>query len=226
MKNNYSPQKNYFEKAAWKNNNFVCGIDEVGRGCLAGPLVVAAAIIPRNTRYPLLKDSKILTIQERLTAANWIRKNCWYAIQSVNHHIIDKKNIYQATRYAMKKAFLQLYRSVHNKLTIDCVVVDAMPLDLSFLSTDLKVHSFPFAESISASVAAASIIAKVTRDNLMKKIHHFFPSYNLEKHKGYGTQIHRNVLLAQGPSIIHRATFIKKIMQEKTNDDTTQTKLF
>lgn len=220
-------KKNSFELAAWQNNHYACGIDEVGRGCLAGPLVVAAAVIPQHTTYSLLKDSKAMTEDERNKAFAWITKNCWYATTTVSHHIIDTINIYKATQYAMRKAFMQLVETIpfeFNKLTH--VLIDAMPLvvDPAYTHQDLAFYHFIKGESKSSSIAAASIVAKVTRDRLMEKMGPYFPSLALEQHKGYGTKQHIDFLLSNGPTIIHRSSFITEIRphKERKNHDEQQ----
>lgn len=202
--------KNHFEKKAWAQNTFVCGIDEVGRGSLAGPLVVAAAIIPQKCNYPLLKDSKKLSEKKRCEAALWIKKQCWYTITFTSPEIIDRYNIYQATLMGMKKALWHL-ASLFPVRLIDCVIVDAMPLNLGDPYKKLSVHSLPRAEDYSSSVAAASIIAKVTRDELMRRTNTVFPCYSFDQHKGYGTALHRKVLQNTGRSCIHRSSFIKTL---------------
>ena len=205
--------KNYFEKQAWENKFYVCGIDEVGRGCLAGPLVVAAVILPQHTSYSL-KDSKILTESERETAYQWITQNAWYSTAILSHDIIDKINIYQATLRAMKKAFIQLIEALPFDFElIKYLVVDAMPLqiDLAYMHSQLETHYFPYGESISKSIAAASIVAKVTRDRLMVKMDNVIPGFNLAQHKGYGTREHISLIKQKGSSLIHRKSFLEGI---------------
>jgi ribonuclease HII len=205
--------KNYFEKTAWQNGMYVCGIDEVGRGCLAGPLVVAACIIPQNAKY-VLKDSKILTEAEREKNYKWIAKNCWYSTSTISPALIDKINIYNATLLGMKRAFVQLIEIIPFRYELlKYLVIDAMPLaiDASHKNEVLETHYFPHGESISSSIAAASIVAKVTRDRLMTNMDKVIPGFGLEHHKGYGTECHTNSLKINGPSIIHRKSFITKI---------------
>ena len=101
-------KKNSHENAAWQQQTVVVGIDEVGRGCLAGPVVAAAVILPINKAHRMLKDSKIMTTDERSAAFAWITRNCGYGVGIVHHRIIDKHNIYQATLMAMKKALINL----------------------------------------------------------------------------------------------------------------------
>ena len=221
--------KNYFEISAWKKSNYVCGIDEVGRGCLAGPLVTCAAILSQNTTHNLLKDSKILTEKERNIAYKWLIKNCFYSIAISSHKKIDSLNIYQTTIQTMKKALLQLLEItpfLYNQ--IKYILIDAMPLSLKEYNIykNIEIHSFNKGESLSISIAAASIIAKVERDKLMKNVNSIFPKLNLEKHKGYGTAEHLDILTTYGPSIIHRSTFISKILKKEENNESKQQVIF
>lgn len=205
--NNFS--KNYFEKAAWNENQVVCGIDEVGRGCLAGPLVTAAVILPQNCSYRLLKDSKVLSPEERLRAYNWIISHCKYGFGIVHHRIIDTHNVWHATLIAMKKALVTLLAQETSSPA--SILVDAMPLQL--LDTHYKntpVYYFPFGEKKSSSIAAASILAKVKRDALMAHLDALVPGYNLHQHKGYATQEHKRLLLTHKQSILHRKSFEPK----------------
>lgn len=204
--NKLSPMAGQFEATAWGANQLICGIDEVGRGCLAGPLVTAAVILPANTSFHLLKDSKTLSEAQRLKAYDWIAANAWYATGIVHRRIIDEKNIWQATLIAMKKALVHL--AAHCPQQPSAVVIDAMPLNLSDTSyADLPVYSFCKGESLSPSIAAASIVAKVKRDALMKRLNIVFPGYYLADHKGYATEKHTAVLWAKPKSLIHRVSF-------------------
>ena len=147
-------EKNYYENSAWKNKRVICGIDEVGRSCLAGPLVTAAVILPCRKDFHLLKDSKKLSLQERNTAYNWIQKNCWYATALVDHRTIDQKNIYQATLAAMKRAVLHCL--IKSPQRPSAFVVDAMPLSLANTNyKDTPIHFFNKGEDFSTSIAAA-----------------------------------------------------------------------
>jgi len=200
-------KKNSYEKAAWDEQKVVCGIDEVGRGCLAGPLVTAAAILYPNRKSPLLQDSKLLSKPELIKGYDWIVKNAWFAYGIVDHRTIDAVNIWQATLLAMKKALVHLLATCPTKPSL--VLVDAMPLNLadtSYLGID--VHHFPKGESKSCSIAAASIVAKVTRDAIMAKYDPLLPGYQFGQHKGYGTAIHKAALLTYKASIIHRQSFL------------------
>ncbi|MDR3550379.1 MAG: ribonuclease HII [Candidatus Babeliales bacterium] len=209
--------KNFHEYAAWAQNGYVCGLDEVGRGCLAGPLVTAAVILKPNKTHKLLKDSKVLTQEERLKAAKWIAKNAWFSYGIVHHRIIDQHNIWQANLIAMKKAFINVMAVAPGRPM--AIVVDAMPLsvlDTSF--SDIPVHFFPKGERRSVSIAAASIMAKVMRDHMMTQLAPILPGYGLEQHKGYSTSQHMAAVKNLKPSIIHRTTFLKKLLTPAFTD--------
>lgn len=203
--------KNYFEQLAWSSNELICGIDEVGRGCLAGPLVVASVILHPNKTSRHLRDSKIMTPEDREKAAQWIIKNSWYALGIAHHRMIDTYNIYQTTLKAMRRSFLQLMSHVPQKPKI--VVVDAMPLNLAHTAFEsIDVNYFPFGESKSSSIAAASIIAKVSRDYLMAE--HFekiMPGYHFASHKGYATPAHKQAIQTHGHSIFHRISYLSQV---------------
>ncbi|HZW60621.1 MAG TPA: ribonuclease HII [Candidatus Babeliales bacterium] len=203
-------KKNSFEMEAWSLNKLVCGIDEVGRGCLAGPLVTAAVILPLNKTNRLLKDSKLTTPEERLKAYTWITKHCWYGVGIVHNRIIDQHNIYRATLIAMKRALVNLLATTDQYP--EAILVDAMPLELSDTSyKGIPVHHFPKGERKSSSIAAASIVAKVTRDAMMTRFDPLFPGFHLASHKGYSTEKHKGALLIQKPTIIHRKSFLNNI---------------
>jgi ribonuclease HII len=214
----HSGSKNSFEHAAWASQGLVCGIDEVGRGCLAGPVITAAVILPINTTNRQLKDSKIMSEDERLKAAAWIYKHCWYGFGIVHHRDVDEHNIWQATLIAMKRALLNALSTCPHEPS--AVLVDAMPLTL--LDTSYKtipVHSFIKGESRSSSIAAASIIAKVRRDALMQKFDTLFPGYFLGEHKGYATHKHTASLYERPHSLIHRTSFLTNVLAHKEHHD-------
>lgn len=211
-------KKNAYEIAAWESNLVVCGIDEVGRGCLAGPLVTAAAILHPGKKSPLLKDSKLLDSAGLLKAYSWLLKNSWFGLGVVNARTVDTHNIWQATLIAMKKALMQLLAVCPEKPSI--VLVDAMPLNLHDTGYfELDVHHFPKGESKSISIAAASIIAKVRRDALMARYDAVFTGFSFGQHKGYGTEHHKNALLMAHPTLIHRTTFLKNVMIEQYKNE-------
>jgi ribonuclease HII len=201
--------KNQFEKAAWARNQLVCGIDEVGRGCLAGPVVTAAAILFPGISHKLLKDSKVLTPEERLKAYSWLIKRCWFGIGIVNNRLIDHYNIYQANKLAMKRALVHALTACPR--TPEAILIDAVPLVIQDTGwQQIPVYHFIKGEKVSCSVAAASIIAKVTRDRIMERLHTVFPGYYFDEHKGYATAKHQLALQEQQPCLIHRKTFLDK----------------
>lgn len=198
--------KNSFEIQAWQKNQFICGIDEVGRGCLAGPVVTAAAILLPGKKHPLLKDSKLMTKKELFKAYTWLKKNSWSAVAIVHNRDIDRFNIYYATLRAMRRAVLQLFIKGHIPSTI---LVDAMPLNLSNTAyQDMMIYHFPFGERKSSSIAAASIIAKVTRDTIMAHFNSCLPGYHLDSHVGYSTKSHQKAIKEKGKTIIHRSSYV------------------
>ncbi len=130
-------KKNYYENAAWDAQSEVCGIDEVGRGCLAGPLVAAAVILPIGKINRHIKDSKLMDPEEREKAAKWIKKHCRYAIGIVHNRLIDQHNIWHADLIAMKKALVNLFALCPQLPSV--ILVDAMPLQLA--DTSFKRYS-------------------------------------------------------------------------------------
>lgn len=207
-------RKNFYENAAWAENKVLCGIDEVGRGCLAGPLVTAAVILPPNKHHHLLKDSKTLSQKELLQGYNWIVKKCEYSIGIASNYEIDTFNIWQATLIAMKRAVLNLM--IQAEIKPSAILVDAMPLKLIHTAySKIPIYNFPKGETKSTSIAAASIVAKVTRDRIMRKLDPVFPGYLLRVHKGYGTKKHRAAIGDNKHTIIHRVSFLNKIVIDK-----------
>ncbi len=193
---------------AWQEGKTVCGIDEVGRGCLAGPLVTAAVILPKNKTHRLLKDSKILTEAEREKAFSWIAAHCFYGIGILHPRIIDQRNIWQTTLLTMKKALVHLLSGCPEQPS--AILVDAMPLKVDDTGySHIQVHHFIKGESKSSSIAAASIVAKVSRDRLMKQLESVFPGYGFAEHKGYSTPRHKAAVRELGSTIIHRTSFLE-----------------
>lgn len=211
-------KKNYYEEIAWTKNRLVCGIDEVGRGCLSGPVVTAAVILPPHTNYRLLKDSKEMTHEERLKAAQWITQNCHYSYGIIHHRLIDTHNIWHATLIGMQRAVMNLLTTYPQKL--DSIVIDAMPLKLhSTFYADIPIYHFPFGEKKSSSIAAASIIAKVKRDTMMLEMDRSFPNFAWHSNKGYGTAEHKTALRLNGSTIIHRKSFLKNFITASQADE-------
>ena len=211
--------KNYFEQEAWAQNQVICGLDEVGRGCLAGPVVTAAVILPPDKQPSrLLKDSKLMTPEERLKAFEWIDKNCWYSIGIVHHRIVDERNVWHATLIAMKKALVHLLATAPH--TPSKIITDAMPLNLFDTSfKEIPVHYFPFGERRSSTIAAASIVAKVKRDEMMRRMDTIFPGYLLASHKGYSTPPHKRIIRENNQHlIIHRDTYLARLESLHTSE--------
>jgi len=205
-------KKNSFEFDAWQRQTVVVGIDEVGRGCFAGPVVAAAVILPLNKPHRMLKDSKIMTAEERNAAFVWIKKHCRYGVGIVHHRTIDQRNIWHATLIAMKKALMHSLDKV--LLRPSAIVTDAMPLNLSDTHFhDIPVYCFPKGESKSSSIAAASIVAKVTRDAMMELYDMAVPGYGLADNKGYGTPGHKKAIRERDYSFIHRTHFVHNFLQ-------------
>ncbi len=212
------PKKDFYEGLAWGSQKLVCGIDEVGRGCLAGPLIAAAAILKKQQKSPLLKDSKLLSQLELETSYAWLIEHAWFGVGIIDNNNIDQVNIYQATLLAMQKALSNLCAIAPQHPSF--ILIDAMPLNLAHTAyKNIPLYYFPKGETYSCSIAAASIIAKVTRDRLMKKFAPLFPGYSFESHKGYGTKAHQIELQTHGRSLLHRRSFIKKLMRERTNSE-------
>lgn len=203
--------QNAYEQHYWNKNELIIGLDEVGRGALAGPVVVSAALLPAHTHAPFLKDSKILTDNQKLQAYTWLCKNSMFATSILSAAYIDKYGIYQATLMGMKKAYYGLISTLPYDRKIGSILVDAMPLQLP--ESHPPVISLIKGESKSISIAAASIIAKVTRDEIMKRMAHSIPGYDFHKNKAYGTATHCKQLQERGASIVHRSTFIKNIIE-------------
>lgn len=178
---------------------YVGGIDEAGRGPLAGPVVAACVILPPGIVIHKLNDSKKLTEQVRNELYDIIKeKAVSYGIGIVDNRIIDEINIYEATKKAMELAVGCM------KVKPDFLIIDAVKLNL-----DIPQKSVPKADQNSVSVAAASILAKVTRDRIMEKLDEKYPGYGLAKHKGYGTEEHIRAIREKGLSPIHRLSFTK-----------------
>jgi ribonuclease HII len=208
--------KNQYETAAWAEDGVVCGIDEVGRGCLAGPLVTAAVILPVNKTSPMLKDSKLISLQQRQTAFCWIQKHCWFSVGLVHNRFVDHHNIYQATLITMKKALVTLLATC--PLRPNAILVDAMPLSIQDTQyKDIPVYAFCQGEQKSNSIAAASIVAKITRDLIMDRLDLIIPGYHFNAHKGYATKAHQQAISALSPCVLHRASFLGN-MRLKEND--------
>ena len=214
------------EENAWKNNKIIYGVDEAGRGCLAGPVVVGAVALKNGSTHPLLKDSKKLSKKQLLTAYSWLLEESFFTIGISDHYIIDRYNIYATTQKLMAKTLHHLHAQNRNHIPVQEILVDAMPLKPHTLPTGIPCISYIKGESESASIAAASIIAKVSRDSIMNLMHTSFPLYNLKQHKGYGTATHAQILKTSGASIIHRTSYLSNFIKPEKPKDEQQSLFF
>ena len=183
----------------------ICGVDEAGRGPLAGPVCAAAVILPPNLEIPGLTDSKKLSDKRRRELYPVIMEQAvTYGIGFASHEEIDEINILQATFLAMERALAQL------NVKPDLALIDGNRQK----DFGLPVETVVKGDSLSASIAAASVLAKVTRDDVMLAMANEYPGYGFEVHKGYGTKAHYEALRNLGPCPIHRMSFLKKFYGE------------
>jgi ribonuclease HII len=187
--------------------NYIAGVDEAGRGPLAGPVVAAAVILKKDAVFKYVNDSKQLTEKQRDLALIEIKENALsisIAIGSVEE--IDLINIYRATREAMVSAIKKL------SIKPEFLLIDAMPMEI-----DIPAESIIKGDTLSVSIAAASIVAKTTRDAYMMEMDKLFPLYQFKNHKGYGTKEHLEALSLYGPTPIHRKSYepIKSMLKKK-----------
>lgn len=187
------------EKECWRNGyTRVAGLDEAGRGPLAGPVVAAAFVIQPHFAIPGVNDSKQLSVKQRQEIFPLLTSGEWqYGVGIIEPTEIDRLNIYQASRIAMFAA-LQEIEPQPDYLLVDALIVPA---------TDLPQQAVIHGDARSVAIAAASIIAKYTRDRLMEEYDTFYPGYGFAKHKGYPTREHYAALQKLGPSPIHRRSF-------------------
>jgi len=184
----------------------ICGVDEAGRGPLAGPVCAAAVILPAGIEIPGLNDSKKLSDKQRRELFPIIQKEALaWAVGFADHKEIDQINILQATYLAMERAIVQL------TIKPDLALIDGNRAKDFGLPVQTVVHG----DSLSASIAAASILAKVTRDDYMLEMAKVYPQYSFDVHKGYGTKAHYAAIAEHGPCSIHRTTFLKKFYGTK-----------
>lgn len=196
---------NWEEQYRKKGYTAICGVDEAGRGCLCGPVCAAAVILPEGWKHPALNDSKKLSPKKREALFNEITGHALaYAIGWGSVEEIDEINILNAAMLAMRRA------------------IEALPVKADFALVDGNIaRDFPIpaqtiigGDGVSPSIAAASILAKVSRDRLCAQMERDYPGYGIGQHKGYCTKAHREAILALGPAPIHRKTFLKKILGE------------
>lgn len=192
------PSFRYEEEASRLGATRIAGIDEAGRGPLAGPVVAAAVILPRNAVIPDINDSKLLAaaVRERLYR-DITSLAVDIGVGVVHSDVIDRINIYQATLEAMRQAVLNL------STPPDYLLVDGPMKPLR----DIPLNAIVKGDRLSVSIAAAAIVAKVTRDSMMLEYHRLYPHYRFDLHKGYATKAHKAALCAHGPCRIHRMCF-------------------
>lgn len=202
MTDMWNIENEYFSKGV----GIICGVDEAGRGPLAGPVCAAAVILPANLELPGLADSKKLTDKRRRELFPMIKeKAIAYGIGFASEQEIDEINILQATFLAMERALAQL------NVRPDLALIDGNR-EKDF---GIPVKTVVKGDSLSANIAAASILAKVSRDDVMMALAEKYPQYGFEIHKGYGTKAHYEALRANGASPVHRSTFLKKFYESK-----------
>lgn len=198
----------YETAAKQKGYQTICGIDEAGRGPLAGPVFAAAVILPKGGYIEGLNDSKRVSVKKRDLLFDQIKDTAVaYSIGFATEKEIDEINILQATFLAMKRAFNGL------QVKPDCALVDGNRMPDLGVPTQTIIKG----DGLSVSIAAASILAKVSRDRLMFKLDEMYPEYQFAKHKGYGTALHTELIRKYGPCPIHRLTFLKNILGDERN---------
>lgn len=197
-----------------KGINSICGIDEAGRGPLAGPVVVASVIMPKDSLIEGINDSKKISEKKReMLYEKIVEEAVAYGVGIIAQEEIDRINILNATKEGLKACIKELEQDLKNKSRgfekPDIILVDA----LTKIDTDgISYQSIIKGDAKSYSIAAASIIAKVTRDRIMRQWAEVYPEYGFEKHKGYGTAVHISALKEYGACPLHRKTFIKKFI--------------
>ena len=200
--NMWEIEQSYFDKGI----HVICGVDEAGRGPLAGPVCAAAVILPANIDIPGLDDSKKMSDKRRRELFPIIKEKALaYGIALVDEKVIDEINILKATFRAMQQAIEQL------QIKPELALVDGNKAGDFGVAVETVVKG----DSRSASIAAASILAKVTRDDIMLEMANTYPEYAFGVHKGYGTKAHYEALAQHGPCPIHRMTFLKKLYGTK-----------
>ena len=192
------------EKLDSEGANYICGIDEAGRGPLAGPVVVASVILPRESMIEGVNDSKKITENKRERVYEEIIKQAIsYGVGIIDENKIDEINILQATKLGLTNSIKEL------KVTPDIILVDALK---GIDTCNIPYQSIIKGDALCYSIAAASIIAKVTRDRIMKGYDKVYPEYGFATHKGYGTAKHIEAIKEYGICPIHRRSFLKNLI--------------
>lgn len=189
-----------------EGETLVCGCDEAGRGPLAGPVVAAAVILPEGLVIEGLDDSKKLSEKKREKLFDTIIENCIdYAIAKADVEEIEEINILNASMLAMNRA-VSMLKNKPNLALVDGNIVRGF---------EMRAVPVIKGDSICPSIAAASILAKATRDRILLELDEKYPEYDFKKHKGYATKVHREAILKHGPSPVHRMSFLSKLLGEK-----------
>lgn len=197
--------KKYEENLYNEGYKFICGIDEAGRGPLAGPVVVGAAVMPRDSKLEWVNDSKKVTEKRREILYDRITEEALaWGVGIISEKEIDELNILNATKKGLHLALGEVIEKLKQKP--DIVIVDALREIDTF---EIPYQSIIKGDATCYSISCASILAKVTRDRIMKEWNEVYPMYDFEKNKGYGTAEHIKALKQYGPCPIHRRTFIK-----------------
>lgn len=193
-----------FDRQIFPTDANIVGIDEVGRGSLAGPLVVAGVILPQNLKLPeKFGDSKALKEPYRTEVCKFLKQNATeFVIVRIENVILDTVGMTKSLQYAYQKVISRFSSPISG------IILDGRPIETKI---NIEQKAVIKGDTLSASVAAASIIAKVYRDMLMKNLSLTYPGYGFEQHFGYGTQLHRDKILELGPCALHRLSFIKRI---------------
>lgn len=200
--------KKYEENLYKEGLKYICGIDEAGRGPLAGPVVVGAVVMPKDSKLEFMNDSKKVTEKRRNVLYDQIIETAIaYGVGIVFQEEIDELNILNATKKGLHLALGQVIEKLNNKP--DIIIVDALrEID----TYGVEYQSIIKGDATCYSISAASIIAKVTRDRIMEEWDKVYPVYGFEKHKGYGTKAHILAIKEYGPCPLHRKTFIKNFV--------------
>lgn len=204
-----------YENEAYENGyQCIIGLDEAGRGPMAGPLVVAGVVFPKGFYDERINDSKQLSEKKRELLYNLVIESCIaYSIQVIDVEEVDELNVYQASRIGMIRA---LQNIIDNGFKVDYALTDAMPL-----GDVIKHEAIVKGDAKSMSIGGASILAKVTRDRLMLEYDKLYPEYGFKKHKGYPTKMHKEALKEFGVSPIHRRSFkpVMDVLNEQLSLD-------
>ena len=207
IKSNFDLEK----KMLADGHEFIIGIDEAGRGPLAGPVVASAAVlknyspeIMERDDFELVRDSKTLSEKQREKMFDFVHENFYVGVGVIDHKTIDRVNILEATFLAMKAALSDLKNKIKYHERKHIVVVDG---NKKISNISLFQEAVPSGDKLVKSISAASIVAKVTRDRIMEEMHTMYPEYAFDKHKGYGTKLHMQLLQKHGPCKIHRRSF-------------------